>query len=65
MMIKDTDLSAVACRRIHYFGDLATSASDTVGEDTNLATVAENTILAVRLLDLRHKWLHWPSHRCW
>ena len=34
----------VDCCRSHYFGGLATSAGGTVGGDTDLATVAGNTI---------------------
>nr|POE66899.1 putative upf0481 protein [Quercus suber] len=42
----------VSCRRSHYFGGLATSASGMVGGDTNLAAVVGNTILELISLEL-------------
>jgi len=39
-------------RQSHYFGGFATSAGSMVGEDTNSAAIAENTITVVRPSDL-------------
>ena len=54
--------------RSHYFNNSPTGGSlfdGMVGGETNSAAFVEATISAIRLLDLRHKQLHWSSHQCW
>ena len=54
--------------RSHYFNNPPTGRSlfgGMVGGETNPAAFIRATISVIRPLDLHHKQLHWPSHRCW